>query len=273
MNTDSLVNKPYGDRQFIVVVDDAEDSKEAREWWKNVADGIERVGEAIAWQPMLHNLLLRYASKKVAERIREAHNLNIPVLPVPASVTSELKLPPGHPRTDLVYVAHPSDHRAYYPFASFHRLAFESKFAEVMSLLGHLGATDMRVKHVRGWGKDFAGNLSVKAPKVEAGALDENGGSSDAGREILYDAKLPGHNSPSLPDDQVWYPHEPTWQSVAESRMEFGLSEFSLELQYTDHFDVTADIAGKAKGVGFSLGGSFESFKSTTWSIEGTFAD
>lgn len=268
MDIDSLLNKPYGDRQFIVVVDDPEDAKENREWWKNIAEGLEKVGDAMGG---LEGLLARYLSKKAAEKIREAHNLNIPVLPVPASITSELKLLPGHPRSELLYVAHPSNPLAYLPFASFHRLVFESKFAEVMTLLPHLGATSINVKHVRGWEKDFTGNLSGEVPQGDVEVESE--GSSETSRELLYNAELPGHDDPSLPDDQIWYPHEPTWQSVAKSRMDFNLVDFDLKLQYTDNFEVTAGIAADARAADFSLGGSFEEHQETVWKIEGTFGN
>lgn len=272
MDTDSLLNKPYGDRQFIVVVEDPEGKKEDREWWKTVADHLDEVGDAMRFGVgMPTGLLADYLTKKAAERIREAHNLNIPVLPVPASITSELDLPPGHPRNDLLYVAHPSNTQAYLPFASFHRLTFESKFSEAISLLTHLGASEIHVEHVHGWGRDLAGNLSVDVEKADLESPNETEGSTETSRQFLYDAELPGHADPSLPDDGVWYPHEPTWQSVAESRIDYDLSEFSLKLEYTDDFDVTADLAAKAKKAGFSLGGSFESHESTTWLIEGTF--
>ena len=71
----------------------------------------------------------------------------------------------------------------------------------------------------------------------------------------------------------IWYPHEPTWQSAAEARIEFGLKRFSLKLQYTDDYGVNAELAVDAQNSGFSLGGSFEKHQKTVWSFEGEFGD
>lgn len=112
----------------------------------------------------------------------------------------------------------------------------------------------------------------MEVPEADVQTTGDLKAKEETGRHLLYEANLPGYNDPSVPTDQVWYPHEPTWRSIAESRIEFGLSDFSLKLQYMRDFDVTADLAAKAKQAGFSLGGSFEKHKSTTWIIEGTFA-
>jgi hypothetical protein len=94
---------------------------------------------------------------------------------------------------------------------------------------------------------------------------------SSSEERLLYHAELDGSDDPSLPEDLIWYDHEPTWQSVAEGRLEFGLQDFSLKLQYADDYGINADLKVDAESAGFELGGSFEKHESTTWSIEGTF--
>ncbi|MCS3698393.1 hypothetical protein [Salinibacter ruber] len=188
---------------------------------------------------------------------------------VPFSWARSLKLAPGHPRKDTLYVAHPSNKRRFLPVSEFHRLTFEDKFAEALRLLMYLGATEIDVEHRKGWERDFAGELSVNIPDVQGEASIESEVSSSG--KALYHAELDGHSEPSIPDNLVWYPHELTWQVVAEGRMDFGLKDFSLTLKYTDDYGIDADLAQDAKTAGFSLGGSFKSYESTVWIIEGSF--
>jgi hypothetical protein len=217
--------------------------------------------------------LIRLAVDAVMKRLKseESHKPGIKTIRVPIQQATSLSLPPGHPQTDVLYVAHPSDPAAYLPVADFHRLTFEHKFAEAIRLLMHLGARTISVTHTRGWDHEFAGKLSAGIPQVGVGASAEASIESESSTRLLYEAELTGHNDPQLPDDLVWYPHEPTWQSAAEARLEFGLQRFSLKLQYTDDYGVNADLAVGARNVGFSLGGSFEKHQKTVWSLEGTF--
>ena len=49
---------------------------------------------------------------------------------------------------------------------------------------------------------------------------------------LLFEATLEGAATPHVPDGLVWYPHENTWQIIARSRIEAGLSDFSLAVVY-----------------------------------------
>jgi len=263
---EDFFSQPYGSRQFVTFVPDSE-------WKEEQADEEGEVTEVVASvSSFLVADLTLFLAKHLAERIIEAREHDIPVVPLPLSVASEMNLKPGHPRENLLYAAHPCDPRTYVPAADFHRLTFEHKFSEVLRLLMHLGASTIEVEHVRGWGRDFAGRLSAGIPQAgEEGSAEVEAQSSSEER-LLYHAELDGSNDPSLPDDLIWYNHEPTWQRIAEGRLEFGLQDFSLKLQYADDYGINADLKVDAEGAGFELGGSFEKHESTTWSIEGTFA-
>lgn len=212
---------------------------------------------------------IQLSEEEACQFLRKYIGKDTLVLTVPFSWADELSLAPGHPRKDTLYAAHPSDGRRYLPISEFHRLTFEDKFAEALYLLMHLGATEISVEHREGWERDFASELSVNIPGVQGEASVE--GECSSNKKGLYHAKLDGHDEPSIPNDLVWYPHELTWQVVAEGRMDFGLKDFSLTLQYTDDYGIDADLAEDAQTTGFSLGGSFESHQSTVWEIKGTF--
>jgi hypothetical protein len=178
--------------------------------------------------------------------------------------------PPGHPRPNLVYVGHPTVPNLYYTMADFHRVIFEHKFCEAINLLMNLGAREIRVEHLSGWSKEFMARIAVPLPMAEAGLEAESGKSGL--RSLLYEASLGGTPDPRVPDGLVWYGHEPTWRSVVDGRLKFGLARFHLTVSYEDDFGINAGLRAAVGTIGLDLGGRFESHQSTIWRIEGTFA-
>ena len=172
-----------------------------------------------------------------------------------------------------MYAGHPAIPEVYVPLADFHRLTFEHKFSEVISLLMHLGARTIKVEHVTGWGTDFSSHLNIGLPSVvpsidigtEAKANQKNQLS------LLYEAELENSQTPSLPANLVWYPYESTWQQVASGRLKFGLKNFNLSLSYNDDYGINAGIKLKIDKAGLDAGGEFERHTATTWRIHGHF--
>ena len=74
-----------------------------------------------------------------------------------------------------------------------------------------------------------------------------------------------------MPSSLVWYHHEPTWQSIAKGRIDFGLSQFLLTVNYEDDFGVNAGLKASAMKAGLELGGNFEAHEATTWKLHGKF--
>lgn len=181
-----------------------------------------------------------------------------------------LIFPPGHPRENVVYAQHPANPLMYYTASSFHRQAFEHKFAEVITLLSSLGANEIKVEHVSGWDQEFSAGLGVTTPTGDSASV----GVSKKGAEntaIIFDAKLTGHDAPSIPENLTWYPHEALWQTVATARVNNGLKNFNLSLTYSDDYGLNAGFKATIKGTGLDLGGKFEEHQSTVWKITGTF--
>jgi hypothetical protein len=97
------------------------------------------------------------------------------------------------------------------------------------------------------------------------------GRSGKSGASALFQANLAGTSEPAVPDDLVWFPHEPTWQQVAEGRTKYGLSEFQLTVRYEDDYGINAGFKVEAMKVGLDLGGNFQDHESTSWKIKGRF--
>ena len=290
MNPETLDILQYNDRQFIVVSPDEvveevitkaalKAAKKAEQAetpatsssthfdWKSIATGaVIGVSSAFTKFSPLYTVgaLVINEALEAWARARES-GLNI--LQVKRSDASKLKFPPGHPRDGVLYIGHPVFLKQYYTAGAFHRMAFEHKFSEAIDILMHLGAKEIIVEHLRGWSREFAGNLSL--PLARAGT----GIKTSSNTNLLFEATLKGNTNPTMPDTLVWYQHEPTWQSIAKGRLSYGLSQFSLTVNYEDDFGVNLDLKTSVEKAGLKLGGNFETFISTTWKIHGRFAD
>ena len=256
---------------MIVVVDDA-----VAESVRTVEFEAQEKEHIVNWSPLtaFAAVLGGLAGAMSAEIIKSWTRVRadgIGLFQVGKSESLQLDFPPGHPRDKVVYVGHPAKPTVYYTAAEFHRVTFEHKFSEAIDLLMHLGATTIRVEHVRGWSREFAATLSVPLGPVDEAASMNTGAHSDSRARLLFEAKLSGETEPELPDGLVWYPHEPTWQSVANGRLRFGLHDFSLSVSYEDDFGVHAGLKASALKAGLEIGGKFEDHEATTWKISGIF--
>ena len=288
-----LAALPYAERQLIVVVDDAlvaaerEAEKEA-EPGDGGASSVEIANVAALaiapesrWRARRvrvagiagltgHMVASAVATALAAARARDS---GVDVLTVASTEAASLTFPPGHPRDRVLYVGHPAVPTTYYAAAGFHHLTFEHKFAEAVELVMDLGATQLEVEHVKGWSDELAANLAVPLPMAGAEAGLHAKQSRSHGSSALFKASLKGNANPKLPDGLVWFPHEPTWQQLAEGRLKHGLTQFQLSVRYEDDYGIDAGLKLKAGNAGLELGGSFQEHESTVWRIEGNFAE
>lgn len=269
-----LANRPYTERQFIVVAADeiVEAELKARKAATKTA--------AIDWAKMAELTLSAVAgggSVSIAAALIEAVKAwnrlragGMPIMTIKRSDAAKLVFTPGHPRDGYLYVGHPAVEQVYYTPALFHRLCFEHKFCEALRLLAGLGASKVSVEHVSGWSREFLASLSV--PHGHAGTVSAKAaGKSKSASRLLFTAKYDGNHEPAVPPNQVWYPHEPLWQEIAHERLHHGLTDFSLTVRYEEDFGVDAKFAGTVLKSKLSLGGNFEAQKNTVWRLVGKF--
>jgi hypothetical protein len=186
--------------------------------------------------------------------------------PISRSQAALLEFPLDHPHNRVLYVRHPVKPRSYLPAAWFRRRVFEHKFFEAVRLLMAMGAKELDVRLVYGWGKEFAAGLDVPS-----GVRPEAKGKSKEETRLLFTGKLAGAEIPYLPPDLLWYHSEPSWMAIAEGRVRFGLKQFSMYICYEDDFGVNASLKAAAGKVGLGLGGNFVDHQSTVWRIDATF--
>lgn len=276
----SFISRPYAERQFVVVMPDeiVEAQRQAQEGGGDKPFDLGELASGLAMKAA--RLYTRgviglgidaaseaYAAYAAWQRAR-ANGIN--AVQIKMSEAQQLCFPPAHPRVKVLYVAHPSEPNFYYTVASFHRVAFEHKFAEAVNLLMSLGATKIKVEHVSGWAREFASTLSVSLPSGPgSAAVGSNSGSNTA---LLFEASLPDNKSRALPAGLVWYPYESNWKTIANGRLINGLNYFSLTVDYQDDCGVNAGLKVNATKAGLDLGGSFENHVATSWKLSGNFA-
>jgi hypothetical protein len=270
-----LLARPYAERQRVVVVEEAAiDSADSDYKAGAVPAAVLAFRTVGRLNPVLGAgaAIAAVAGVFTLDAVKRVRERGLNVVPLTSSEAEALTFPPGHPKLNsLLYVGHPLLPTVYYPAAHFHRLTFDSKFNEAITLLAGLGATKIRVERESGWSREFAAKLSV--PLGEAG-----GGRAKAGAhrkssaQALWESTLDNPVDPHVPEGLVWYPHEPSWQTTAKLRLENRLQSFSLTLAYNDDFGVDASIKAKLGGTKIGLGGEFEEHQATTWRMSGTFA-
>ena len=282
-SAEQLVKKTFAERQLIVVsgkeaieaVNKAEQEekkdKEDKSKWLDIALNTISIGNG--WQASVGKII-GAASIEVYQNLRKAWDKGLPIQVVSLNSAAHLIFPPGHPRLDTVYACHPANPTTYYPLADFHRIAFEGKFAEAMTLLMALGANHFRVERVSGWSSDFAANMTTDGLIANAASVSaEASRTNQRTNSMLFEASLETKHAPQLPEKLIWYHHEATWQSIATGRLKYGLSAFKINVSYRDDYGIDSKLAASIQGAGLGIGGSFEAHQSTVWQIEGTFQD
>lgn len=273
-----VLDLPYSDRQLIVVLDDgivkATRREEEKSRTKNREPDSRSIGAELIAPFVLFGVgALIIAVARAVEAWEKARASGMRVLQVAKSEATQLAFPPGHPRDGILYVGHPARPELYYAAADFHRFTFEHKVSEAINLLMHLGARHIRIERVTGWSREFAARLTIPLSPTGDGIGGEAGTGRSTASSLLYEARLLGTATPRLPEQLVWYPHEPTWQSIARGRIDFGLREFSLNVGYEEDYGINGRFRMAAQEAGLDLGGRFEEHAATTWRIAGDFAD
>ena len=266
MSTESeapLSDRPYAERQFVMVVDDAiaECMRLRRELEEAEAKAGGKPKDADDWAafaamivglafPVARVAALGIAGHEAIKRGLQAWRQaseSMDVCQVAASEASELAFPPGHPKPDVLYIGHPAAPDRYCTPADFHRMVFEHKFSEAVRLLMALGATAIEVHHVAGWTEEILGTMALTfgvADLADAAQQAQANSKSREERTLILKASFErdARKEPHLPDHMVWYPHEQLWQTVAQGRIDHQLTRCQLAVNYADDFGVNAQL-------------------------------
>lgn len=271
-----LKDLPYDERRLIVVAKPETVPKDREDSWTEPAvESVIAAAIAAALRPGLGGIIglvgppvLRAAAnfRKRAEAQQFVGEFRV-ISPVEAR---QLTFPADHyPRRKVVYVGHPLDPVVYLPFASFHSFLFEHKVAEAMRLLRALGATTISIVRTSGWDQTAGVRVDVPVEGVDVGASAGMRNSAEAYVETTM--TLNPTKAPHLPEDLVWFPHEPLWKEMAEARLESGLIAFDLEVNSGADFGVDVGLKAMIEKSGLNIGGEYVKHEKTMWKMKGTF--
>ncbi|MFS0884407.1 hypothetical protein [Aeromicrobium sp. 179-A 4D2 NHS] len=277
MESPSLLELPYDLRRLVVVSDRLTERSETVAQRSSVIDKATAVGRVFASQPQVGAILLAgVVGWELARAVGKLRMQGTIVRPIALETAEALRFPPGHPRTNVVYAAHPVDVGAYIPAADFHRFLFQHKVAEAQRLIRALGAKSVTVRSVHGWSREAAAQLGLSVTEPSTGVATNVSASADrslgSNEEIITTMTLTPQGHPLVPDDVVWFPHEPLWQEIARARIESGLREFSIDVRSSDDFGINSKLKASVEKVGLEAGGKFVEHVETTWRLEGSFA-
>jgi hypothetical protein len=277
-NKSSILELPYSERQLILVSNDevVSISKKAEQevlkekkdvdWYK-----ISQIALASVAFTLVGGIAIELAKESI-KSLAKAREAGLKILNVPKSEVHQLSFPPGHPRDNVLYAGHPAVPNVYYTMADFHRITFEHKFAEAIEILMYLGASKIRVQHIKGWSREIAARIGVSFDNTLSAEMETQKNNKSA-HDILFEAVLRGNTKPVLPDKLAWFPFEPTWQSIVNGRIKFGLKNFNLNISYEDDFGINAGLKVLVQKSGLDVGGKFEDHQATIWRISGEFAE
>ncbi len=255
---------PYNQRRIIVVKDGARAVTASGRPLRLAARAV------VPYVPSVGIALLAFDLIKAQREMRQGGENLISVSSMDAA---QLRFPVGHPRGKVAYIGHPVDPPVYIPVADFHRFLFEHKVAEALRLIRSLGAVTVDVIRVEGWDQSAGIELGVALPDVSqadigTSAAQERGNT----RSVLSTMRLKPTQSPSIPANVVWLPHEPLWQEVAQARLESGLDSFVVDVRSTDDYGVNASLKALVTKAGLEAGGAFVEHRNTLWRLQGTFS-
>jgi hypothetical protein len=138
----------------------------------------------------------------------------------------------------------------YYELEGFHDRVFEDKRQELLRLLRSIGATHVREKARRRSIQEH----SVTAEQSEdvgaskfgfglSGARSSERRVSERRQVSQFEAQeydLHPVKAPHIPDDLVWYPHEPKWQGIAQDALAGRLKKVKVRLEYREDFSINS---------------------------------
>lgn len=227
-----------------------------------------------------HEYLENFLKIKPEDRQLLVFNDNLDVFPNKDCVVLPLRNRPeglslGKQRKlekNVIYMLHPYRDNMYISAKSFLDEVFEDKLRELKRLLNAWGAEEITIDNETVGKKEFQKSNSTvqkgegEVDDVPVKAEREKKESEKKSYSIAKKVRIEIHNnptpnqSPKLPDNLVWYPHEDEWQDNYRERMERTYS-MNYHAHYSEQRSKESVTEEKASLSVSGLGISQESLK------------
>lgn len=185
------------------------------------------------------------------------------------SRAANYRLPTAAVAEGVLYVPHPLAGHLLYPAASYHRDLFLGKVTEAVLLMAGLGAREVHIEHRTGHAADWAGSFDVPKAGAKAGAT----GSRSTEGALLLSARFPGHRTPVVPGDLLWYGCEPGWQAFGEGRIRHHQLEGELTVSHTEDLKLDGQVSATMTRLGLDTAvlAGLHTRQTTTWRLSAVF--
>lgn len=167
--------------------------------------------------------------------LREWWQTSVTQIPVSA-LPANLRFPVRHPLPPRLYHQHPLPSKSdyYYPVNAYYSLLYEEREQELIRLLADLGATRILIRPLMP--KHDTENQPMQQPEEML---------TDTVPRVFQYRGRPISTIDFNEFQYEWLTHEPSWQSVVESRVKYSCLSASLEIS----LDISNTIAALLDGI------------------------
>ena len=189
-------------------------------------------------------LSLPYNERKLLYPCKEYSNLNqdfVSVIDLDNLKNTGINFPIGHPVANQLYVGHPFLPTKYMPFENYELELIEDKVREFCHIMQSLGATEIDIECINSSSgstdsascKNADGKVGNRLLKVAAsGSMDTTSKFiEEISRSLNLHQRFSPKEAPKLPENLVWYKHEPAWQRIYIQRMQGSLLEHEERME------------------------------------------
>lgn len=163
-----------------------------------------------------------------------------------SNIPSCIKFPVGHPVANELYIGHPYKPELYVPYVGHEDVFFIDKIHELSYILQCLGAEEISITAIKGKtvteieksSSSLGGNVDFAfisgSADVNSNANSRQSTQSNVERTLVQ--RFDPLKKPFVPEGLIWYPEQPKWQRLVESRLNGNMLEYS---EFVSTFDTS----------------------------------
>lgn len=189
-------------------------------------------------------LSLPYNERKLLYPCKEYTLLNqdfVSVIDLDNLKNTGINFPIGHPVANQLYVGHPFLPSKYMPFENYELELIEDKVREFCHIMQSLGATEIDIECLNSISNNTENNNKKNLNGKAGNKLVSVAGSGnidsttkfieEISRSLNLHQRFNPKEAPKLPENLVWFEHEPAWQRIYTQRMQGSLLEHEERME------------------------------------------
>jgi hypothetical protein len=166
-----------------------------------------------------------------------------------------------------VYAANPLQDNIYYYVETYNDDMIDHKLSELERILNGLGARSYEITFNSDERADVRTDAKFKRSAQAQAAIDL----TNARAKRFERSGTSRGRDPALPSNLVWLDREPSWQALAESRIEHGREDFRLRVTLERDVQISSKIIADFKILKLDVGADYRKKMNFTLTVKGTF--